>query len=663
MVEKKYNDPKPENTSAVDSAELFEKLFRKELDSLSGDGNKKPARKKDVRKSGVKKPEPSSKMEAASKNDTTFQNATRKKKILKRFPVSQGKVDASKRVASKKRRKLGKAEKESAAPQLTNDKKEEIILEDVIKIGEIKGSETGFGGKPAHNSDKLKIALLCLVLTVAVGFIINSLGLVDFGRLLGFSEPTEKGSLKGLIANRPPEKKPAPVAAKYRQETTFPSAPETTTSQMRKSIVQKPPETTTPFSKSGVSQRQPKIVLATRPPVNTQRAARRHAPTQEPVVAQERTTKTTSTPTAVVDSPPLQPSPSMQEPVIATRGPETAIPAQTPNPPDQSAESANVAQERPLTKTPVQPFGSTQETTVAKNPPHTLASRIHSSVVKASPGSANPTRNEAALGKQEIPPEDSDLSYAYSVYLGSYKTRGTAAKAISDYQRKGLFPYWIKKDLAQKGIWYRVFVGRFKTRDSAEAFIRDKGLADAKVVKTKHVVHRNTYSATDDKLKKGSSEKEEPLSATTASSYPYSIYLGSYQSHELADKAISGYRKKGLPSYWVKIDLGEKGIWYRIFSGYFEKRDQANEFVARNQIVGAKSRHTKYANLIGTFASQERVNADKLRLSKLGFCPYVIPGPNGESRVYVGAFYQEARAQRQQAELASRGIQSQIVKR
>jgi cell division septation protein DedD len=646
MADNKHDKPKSKNASFIDSAELFESLFRKELDALSSDGNRKRAAKKGGRTSGVKKSEPSLRVKTASRKNTASQHATGKRKSVKHYPVSRAKVDTPSEVLPKKRTMLRKAVKEKAAPNLKDNKQEEIILEDVNKIGETEGSEMGFGGKVAQNLEKLKIALLCMVLVVAVGFIINSLGLVNFGRRLGLSEPSEKGRMKALVANRPPAKKP-----------------EKTTSQIRRSIVQKPPETTTPFSKPGATQRPSKTVLATRPPVNTQRSARRHAPTQEPVVAQEHTTATTSTPKALVAKPPLKPSPKMQKPVIATRSQETAISAQNPDVPDQQAESATIVKERPVTKTQVQPLDSTKEPTVVKDPPHTSAPRIHHSAVKESPGSADPTRKEAALGKQEIPPEVNNLSYPYSVYLGSYKTRGTAAKAVSDYRRKGLSPYWVKIDLAQKGIWYRIFVGRFETRDNAEAFIREKGLSDAEVMKTKDIVHRIAYSATDDKLKKGDSEKKEPLSAANVSSYPYSIYLGSYQSQELADKAISGYRKKGLSPYWVKIDLGEKGVWYRIFSEYFEKRRQANEFIAKNQIAGAKSRHTKYANLIGTFASLQKLDTDKLRLSKLGYCPYVVHGHNGQFRLYVGAFYQKARAQRQAAELESKGIHSQMVER
>jgi hypothetical protein len=144
-------------------------------------------------------------------------------------------------------------------------------------------------------------------------------------------------------------------------------------------------------------------------------------------------------------------------------------------------------------------------------------------------------------------------------------------------------------------------------------------------------------------------------------SYPYSIYLGSYGSIERAEKAVSMYVKKGLSPYWVEVDLGEKGVWFRIFSGYFSNRAEAEAYIKKMQIADASPKHTAYANLIGVFQSQYELNRKKVTLSKLGYSPYVIAGFNGESLLYAGAFYQKARAEKQHIRLASNGIQNRVV--
>ncbi len=146
-------------------------------------------------------------------------------------------------------------------------------------------------------------------------------------------------------------------------------------------------------------------------------------------------------------------------------------------------------------------------------------------------------------------------------------------------------------------------------------------------------------------------------------SYPYSIYLGSYGSPERAKKAVSMYEKKGLSPYWVEVDLGEKGVWFRIFTGYFAKKEEAEAYINEKQITDARSKRTAYANLIGVYNSKYELNRKRLTLSKLGYSPYVIAGVNGESLLYAGAFYQKARAEKQLTQLASKGIRSRVVSR
>jgi cell division septation protein DedD len=123
------------------------------------------------------------------------------------------------------------------------------------------------------------------------------------------------------------------------------------------------------------------------------------------------------------------------------------------------------------------------------------------------------------------------------------------------------------------------------------------------------------------------------------------------------------HEKKGLSPYWVEVDLGEKGIWFRIFAGYFLNKAKAEAYIDEKQITDAKSKSTKYANLIGVYHSQHELNRKRVSLSKLGYSPYVVAGVNGESLLYTGAFYQRARADKQHTQLASRGIRSRVVMR
>jgi cell division septation protein DedD len=163
--------------------------------------------------------------------------------------------------------------------------------------------------------------------------------------------------------------------------------------------------------------------------------------------------------------------------------------------------------------------------------------------------------------------------------------------------------------------------------------------------------------------KKPTLGKEELFPEETSLPYPYSVYLAAYKTSERAEKAISIYRNQGLSAYWVKVDLGDKGVWYRVFTGYFADQKQAEAFIKRKRIADGKAKRTKYAALIGIYATERDAQKKFLALSRLGYSPYVVETNSGESQLYVGAFYTKAGAEEQRSDLSSKGVQSRVVER
>lgn len=612
MAENKKDKSRTKNVPHTGSIEIFDRLFRKELTKISAGKKEKPTQRRETKMGMVKNSKSSSQFKGASRKKVIHQNATVKRKITKRFPASQGNVDTRRNVPPEKDTMLSKAVKEKTAPQLEDDKQGEITRESGLEISETKGASIEFGGKLGNNSDKLKIALLCVVLVVAVGFIINSLGVVDFPSLMGFSEPNVKGRTKTHVAQKSPQGGPSK------------QAPDKTPSEKRALIIKD-------LRQASPSKVQPLPTKDGSEPITT---------AKRPAITQQRYRPAVSTRRSNLVQGASTPAASKQKPVAVTKPPRPSNSSQKPVGSQKSSKTLT----------------SKSAPVVAKKASEPVNSKAMLPGFEETPKPARQTQEEEVAAKREPPREERKNSYRYSVYLGSYPSLKRADKAISAYrQKKGVAPYLIKVDLGDKGVWYRVFVGHYKNRDEAEAFIEKKSLVNAKVINTKY---KEPYSVTVDEPK-----KEKSSLGATALSYPYSIYLGSYQNLDHAKEAISSYQKRGLSPYWVKLDLGDKGNWYRVFMGYFRNRAQANDFIGKEHLEEAKSRHTKYANLIGTFTSQEKLDRERLRISKLGYCPYVIPAPNGELLLYVGAFYQKARAQRQHVELASGGIHSQIVER
>jgi hypothetical protein len=148
------------------------------------------------------------------------------------------------------------------------------------------------------------------------------------------------------------------------------------------------------------------------------------------------------------------------------------------------------------------------------------------------------------------------------------------------------------------------------------------------------------------------------------SAYPFSVYLGSFRALDWAKTAVSIYEKEnGISAFWAKVDLGEKGIWYRVFTGYFPSAEEAEAFIRQRKLKDAEVSRTEYSTLIGEYSRKKDAENVILRLSELGYSSYFVTVPGGPLKLYVGAFHTMEGAKKQYAELASKGIKSQAVKR
>jgi cell division protein FtsN len=523
MADNKDDKPGGEYAPINDSGELLKSLFRDELDAIAAENKEKTVAKTSDKSGAPKKPNLSVQGKGAAREKVRPEMGTEDRKVVKNYPLSEDHVGKPRKITSNTDRSLNKEAGEKIAPGIKDDAREGVRPEEDIKTEELKEGKVGFGRNLPLASGKLKGALVSVLLVAALAFLLSSLGVVDFGQLLGSSEPAKKAGRKTSVARKPIAKRSTRAAPISTQKTIDNKASDQAIAPERRRIGRNP-------SEAALSRARRRIINRRTKPVTSP---------QEPTSVQEHP----------------EPSASTEKPVIARQLPEPVASTQKDVVPRQPAEATPTVQELPLSKTPAEPVGPTQEPLVAKEPSEPSAPKAQPEVAKAASHSAEQTPKKTAPGKEIVFPAE-----------------------------------------------------------------RDK-------------------------------------------SYPYSVYLGSYKSRERAEKAISDYRIKGLSPYWVKIDLGDKGTWYRVFSGYFQEREQANEFIKEKQITDSESRHTRYANLIGLFAFQKEVDDEKLRLSKLGYSPYVIPDRNGESLLYVGAFYQKARAERQHEELASKGVHSQVVER
>jgi cell division septation protein DedD len=172
--------------------------------------------------------------------------------------------------------------------------------------------------------------------------------------------------------------------------------------------------------------------------------------------------------------------------------------------------------------------------------------------------------------------------------------------------------------------------------------------------KTAAQVAKKIVSKTDQKVMPEKGKKVEL--------YPYSVLLSTFRTLENAKKGMDIFKKKGLSTYWVKVDLGDRGTWYRVFTGFFKDFKDANLFIKTRHIAGAIAKKTQHTVLLGKYSSDEEVEGEAKKIRNLGYSPYIID-KNSERLLYIGAFFTEEGAIEQRSELIARGVQCHVAER
>ncbi|MBN2417780.1 MAG: SPOR domain-containing protein [Deltaproteobacteria bacterium] len=145
---------------------------------------------------------------------------------------------------------------------------------------------------------------------------------------------------------------------------------------------------------------------------------------------------------------------------------------------------------------------------------------------------------------------------------------------------------------------------------------------------------------------------------------PYSVYLGSFRTLERARIAVDEYAQKGIRTFPVKLELAEKGVWYRVYSGSYPDARSAEAFIKENGLQGAEIKKTAYACYIDSFTNNETLEDSIGDLKEKQFFPYVIiDNADNVHFLFAGAFISRNGAQELSEELRANGIENKVVSR
>lgn len=100
-------------------------------------------------------------------------------------------------------------------------------------------------------------------------------------------------------------------------------------------------------------------------------------------------------------------------------------------------------------------------------------------VVKAEPvptrinEDAGALRDAIAKTATKAPPTETSPDGAFTLQLSAFQDKAEADRFAANLRDKGYAPFIVEADLKAKGIWYRVRMGRFPSKDAAGRYLAD----------------------------------------------------------------------------------------------------------------------------------------------------------------------------------------------
>lgn len=165
---------------------------------------------------------------------------------------------------------------------------------------------------------------------------------------------------------------------------------------------------------------------------------------------------------------PVAPPPVEATPVVAVE----PKPAEKPAPPEQE-EPARVAE----TVKPPEPKASetrSADVSPAKEEKKDVTVAVSGQVEPAQvPTRTNDAGIKDAIARAAQKPQETSADGTWTLQLSASQSRDEADRFAAKLRDRGYAPYIIEAEVAGKGTWYRVRMGRFGNKDAAQRYLQD----------------------------------------------------------------------------------------------------------------------------------------------------------------------------------------------
>jgi general secretion pathway protein A len=127
-------------------------------------------------------------------------------------------------------------------------------------------------------------------------------------------------------------------------------------------------------------------------------------------------------------------------------------------------------------------------------------------------------------------------------------------------------------------------------------------------------------------------------------STPYILQLGSFNTLGTTLRAVDIYTRRGITVHWTEVQMGEKGLWYRVFAGRFESIDSARQYQKASGLGDAQILFAPWTVLIDRAGSAEQIALVRKRIQSRGVDAYTTSGHDDRQHLCAGAFVTQNRA-------------------
>jgi general secretion pathway protein A len=143
----------------------------------------------------------------------------------------------------------------------------------------------------------------------------------------------------------------------------------------------------------------------------------------------------------------------------------------------------------------------------------------------------------------------------------------------------------------------------------------------------------------------------------------FTLMLSSERTLNDIVKKVSVYNKKGLDVYWTKVNMGKKGLWYRLVTGRFKTVKEARQFKKEHNLEGSVVISAPWMVLAAKSTSPEDIDEIRKVLRKNQYDCHIYKEDDDLYRIVSGPFVTQEGAQGMAMVLEDLGLAAKVIPR